>query len=190
MGILVIVGRHGCRSRSYRRGGCCDRSRSALARKADIVLAPVDAVQDMVPHQADIDPFLISDAEKISVLAEATRAMMVPFVVLARGQMQFLKERKTFASSEGTCVIQDRIESGAGISAMAASDRGGVQVRSYPMSLSGDNAQAGWEFIEGMNFLEHAEPTAREAVALLSARSCPSCPGSGCWWTTAGIAGT
>lgn len=147
---------------------------SALAKKADVVLAPAGVVEDMVPHQADIDPFTIPDAEKIGVLAEATRAMMVPSVVLARGQMQFLKERKTFASSEGSYVIQDRIESGAGISAMAASESGGVQIRSYPMSFSGDNAQSGWEFIEGMRILEHAEPTAREAVALLTARPCPS----------------
>ncbi|MGB9666973.1 MAG: TldD/PmbA family protein [Candidatus Cryosericum sp.] len=147
---------------------------SALAKKADIILAPVDVVQDMVPHQADVDPFTIPDIRKIDMLAEATRAMMLPSVVLARGQMQFVKMRSTFASSEGSYIIQDRIESGGGISAMAASERGGVQIRSYPMSFSGDNAQSGWEFIEQMRLLEHAEPTAREAVALLSAQQCPS----------------
>lgn len=147
---------------------------SALAKKKDVVLAPVSSSEDMIPHQADVDPFTIPDSDKIGLLAEATRAMMLPGVVLARGQMQFLKERKIFASSEGSYIVQDRVESGAGISAMAASEKGGVQIRSYPMSLSGDNAQSGWEFVDAMKLLEHAEPTAREALALLSAKPCPS----------------
>ncbi len=147
---------------------------SALAKKQDVALAPVSSCEDMVPHQAEVDPFTISDSQKIGLLAEATRAMMLPGVVLARGQMQFVKERKIFASSEDAYIIQDRIESGAGISAMAASEQGGVQVRSYPMAFSGDNAQSGWEFVDAMRLLEHAEPTAREALALLSAKPCPS----------------
>jgi len=147
---------------------------SALVKKSDIVLAPTAVVQDMVPHQAEIDPFTISDVQKVRLLSDATRAMMLPSVVVARGQMQFVKQRTTFASSEGSYIVQDRVESGAGISAMAASESGGVQIRSYPMSFSGDNAQSGWEFVEAMNLLEHAEPTAREAVALLSAKQCPS----------------
>jgi len=133
---------------------------SALAKKKDVVLATVAPSQDMIPHQADVDPFTIPDSDKIGLLAEATRAMMLPGVVLARGQMQFLKERKIFASSEGSYIVQDRVESGAGVSAMAASDKGDVQIRSYPMSFSGDNAQSGWEFVEAMKLLEHAEPTA------------------------------
>src|SRR5450756_2153942 len=80
---------------------------SALAKKKDVVLAPVASSQDMIPHQADVDPFTIPDSEKIGLLAEATRAMMLPGVVLARGQMQFLKERKIFASSEGSYIVQD-----------------------------------------------------------------------------------
>ncbi len=62
---------------------------SALAKKKDVVLAPVSSCEDMVPHQAEVDPFTISDSQKIGLLAEATRAMMLPGVVLARGQMQF-----------------------------------------------------------------------------------------------------
>lgn len=147
---------------------------SALAKKSDAALAPTPRSEDMVPHQADTDPFGVSDADKIKILAEATRAMMMPGVILARGQMQFHKERKIFASSEGSYVVQDRIESGAGISAMAASEKGGVQVRSYPMAFSGDNAQSGWEFIDAMELVKHAEPTAKEALALLEAKPCPS----------------
>ncbi len=147
---------------------------SALARKADAALASVPRSEDMVPQQADVDPFTVSDSDKIKLLAEATRAMMLPGIVLARGQMQFHKERKIFASSEDSYVVQDRIESGAGISATATSEKGGVQVRSYPMSFSGDNAQSGWEFVDAMELVKHAEPTAKETLALLTAKPCPS----------------
>ncbi len=147
---------------------------SALAKKQDVVLSPVAACQDMVPDQAETDPFSVSDADKVRILIEASRAMMLPGIVVARGQMQFVKERKIFASSEGSYIVQDRVESGAGLSAVAASDTGEVQIRTYPMSFSGDNAQSGWEFVNAMNLVEHAEPTARESLALLSAKPCPA----------------
>jgi TldD protein len=147
---------------------------SALAKKTDIELTSVPRSEDMVPHQADIDPFAVSDLDKTRLLVEATKAMMLPGVVVARGQMQFVKERKVFSSSEGSCIVQDRIESGAGISATSAGDTGEIQVRSYPMAFSGDNAQSGWEFVQAMKLVEHAEPTARESLALLSAKPCPT----------------
>ncbi len=63
--------------------------------------------------------------------------MMLPGVVLARGQMQFVKERKIFASSEDAYIIQDRIESGAGITpwSQRARRRPGSQL---PHAFSGD----------------------------------------------------
>ncbi|MDO9099840.1 MAG: TldD/PmbA family protein [Caldisericota bacterium] len=183
-GVRVIVdGAWGFSSSSVTSDGEIDRivdeavliaRASASVKKRDVVLAPTGVYEDLVPHQAARDPFTVPDGLKVELLVEATRAMQIPGVVMARGQMQFSRERKTFASSEGSYIIQDRIESGAGIKAIAADDKGGVQVRSYPMSLSGDSAQAGWEFVEAMDLVTHAEPTAREAVALLTAKPCPS----------------
>lgn len=147
---------------------------SALIKKEDVALAPVEPCQDMVPDQAEQDPFLVPDSDKIRVLVDASHAMALPGIVMARGQMQFTKERKIFASSEGSYLVQDRVESGAGIAAIAASDAGDIQIRSYPMSFSGDNAQAGWEFVQSMQLVEHAQPLARESLALLAAKPCPS----------------
>jgi len=47
-----------------------------------------------------------------------------------------------------------------------------MQVKSYPNSF-GDFRKAGWEFIEEMDFVGHAEEVADLAVALLSAPNLP-----------------
>jgi len=47
-----------------------------------------------------------------------------------------------------------------------------MQVKSYPNSF-GDFRKAGWEFIEEMDFVHHAEEVADLAVALLTAPNLP-----------------
>ena len=148
---------------------------SSLAKKEDVVLSPVEIYQDEVPHNAKIDPFEIPLDEKLSVLLEADKIMAgVNGVKIRRGSMYFMKERKTYASTEGAFIVQDRIESGAGIVSFAISSDGEVQKRSYPNSFGGDFKRAGWEFIESLKLIENAERVAKESVALLSAKPCPS----------------
>ncbi|MHC4860898.1 MAG: TldD/PmbA family protein, partial [Planctomycetota bacterium] len=51
---------------------------------------------------------------------------------------------------------------------------GETQVRSYPNSHGGQNASLGWELVESFDLEGNADRVREEAVALLSAKPCPS----------------
>ena len=86
--------------------------------------------------------------------------------------MSFWRQHHVFASTEGAFIEQTKTESGAGIAATAI-EGAEVQRRSYPASFGGDYATAGYEFVQSLNLVDHAEEIAKEAVELLSAPPCP-----------------
>jgi TldD protein len=146
--------------------------RLALGRPVELVDEP--------PHRAvwsspySVDPFSVPLEEKIGLLATAASAMeAVEGVRIGRGSMDLARLQTRFISSEGADIEQTVVHSGAGIEATAVSDTD-VQTRSYPASFRGDIVSGGYEFIEAMNLADHAQSTAEEAVALLSAPECPS----------------
>src|SRR4029453_692025 len=65
------------------------------------------------------------------------------------------------------------VECGAGIDALAVSE-GRVQIRSYPSAHGGSSAQAGWEYVEGLDLENEAPRVGEEAAALLRADACPA----------------
>jgi TldD protein len=120
------------------------------------------------------DPFSVPLSEKVDLLLRADRAMsQVKGITVREGQMEFVRERKLFASTEGAFTEQEVVESGAAIDATATT-ADDVQNRSYPNSFGRQQAQAGYEFIQAMELDRHAGRIAEEAVALLSAHQCPS----------------
>ena len=124
------------------------------------------------PHL--VDPFTVSIEDKLAVLFEAARTIRaVKGITLAQGFMTFIKERKLFYSSQGSRIEQRFIRSSCGIEAYASNDFD-RQKRSYPSSFGGQNELAGWEMVQRWNLPGHAQKLAEEAVALLSAESCPS----------------
>jgi TldD protein len=124
--------------------------------------------------QLERDPFSVPLSEKVELLLRADRAMgSIKGVRVREGQMEFVRERKLFASTEGAFTDQELVESGAAIEATATNSED-VQSRSYPNSFGRQQGQAGYEFIEAMELERHAGRIAEEAVALLSAPQCPS----------------
>src|SRR5579864_4407881 len=120
------------------------------------------------------DPFQVSLSEKVDLLLRADREMAaVEGITIREGQMEFIRESKLFASTEGALIDQELVESGAAIDATAATDDD-LQSRSYPTSLGRQQGQAGFEYVEAMELDRHAGRIAEEAVALLSAPQCPS----------------
>ena len=120
------------------------------------------------------DPFGVSLEEKLGLLIEAAETMeRVDGVRVGRGTMDLYRHRTRLLTSEGTDLDQTVVHVGAGIEATAVAG-GEVQQRSYPGSFRGHFESGGYELIESMNLLDHAEPTAVEAVALLRAPDCPS----------------
>jgi TldD protein len=112
-------------------------------------------------------------SEKVDLCLKAEAGMKHEDVQITEATIRAQREERTFRSSEGAEVVQRFVECGAGIDALAVAD-GRVQIRSYPSAHGGSSAQAGWEYVEGLE-LEHEAPrVGEEAAALLRADPCPA----------------
>jgi TldD protein len=147
---------------------------SALAQREPVDVGPPVTSTGIYRTPVQIEPFGVPVEDKITLLLEADRAMRrVAGVRTSKGTLVCQRERKTFASTEGAFTEQELVETGGGIVALAVED-GEVQQRSYPNSFGRDQHTAGWEYIQQVDFPGNAERLASEAVALLTANSCPS----------------
>ena len=147
---------------------------SALVKTRDVDIGPPVVHVDTYLTPVEIDPFQAPLEKKIDLLLAADKAMrQIKGIVVAESNLGFFREHKVFASSEGSFIEQEIIESGGGLEATAVGE-GEVQKRSYPNSFGRHQGTAGYEFIEGMKLVENAPRIAEEAVALLSATQCPS----------------
>lgn len=147
---------------------------SALTRRKPVVLAPARPVVATYTSPVKIDPFGVSLDDKVALLLEASAAMQKPAAIrVARSNMVCLRVHKIFASSEGSYIEQTVTETGGGIECSAVSE-GDVQKRSYPNSFGRHQGTVGYELILDMDLAGHGEQLAEEAVALLSAKQCPS----------------
>ena len=145
---------------------------SAQCLDQAIALAPEPSYRAtwVSPHL--IDPFTVSDDEKLALLFRCARTMLgVKGVTLATGSLSFTHEHKLFVSSQGSEIEQTFIRSGCEISANARDDHD-QQKRSWPNSF-GQYENAGWEMVQRWDLAGNAERIANEAVALLEAPQCP-----------------
>jgi TldD protein len=121
-----------------------------------------------------VDPFAVPLDEKIALLLRADEAMRrVPKITATTGQIVSIRDRKSFASTEGAHTEQEIVQTGGGISATAAG-AGEVQRRSYPNSGGRNQVCEGYEFVHGIDLEGNATRVAEEAAALLTAPQCPS----------------
>jgi TldD protein len=147
---------------------------SALTKIEDVDLGPSVVHVDAYRTPVEIDPFTVPLNAKVSLLLEADQeARSVKGVMVAESSLAFIRENKTFASTEGSYVEQEIIESGLGLVALAVSE-GEVQKRSYPNSFGRHQGTAGYEFIQQWDLAGNARRMGEEAVALLDAPQCPS----------------
>ena len=145
---------------------------TALDRPVELVPEPAHRASWSSP--LEVDPFSVALEDKVGLLASATRGMAVsPAVRSARGTMDILRQRTLFVSSEGAAIDQTIVHTGAGIEATAV-EGSEVQTRSYPGSFRGHLEGGGYEIVTAMDLEAHAQQTAEEAVALLTAPDCPA----------------
>ncbi len=156
------------------------RQAAAIARASAMVagepvrLAPVEPAVGTWSGPVGIDPFSVPLEDKLAVLMAADEVLRAqPEVTVTQAHCGFYRERKWFGSTEGAFTEQDWIESGAGIEAYAIKD-GDVVTRSYPCSHGGGWAQAGWEYVTGLDLVGNAARVAEQAAALLTAPECES----------------
>ena len=147
---------------------------SASARSKPIELVPEEPHVGTWSTPLEQDPFEVSVEERVALLASSAATLeRNPAVRIGRGTMDLIRDRTWFVSSEGSEIDQTITHVGAGIEATAVSN-GQVQTRSYPGSFRGHYEAGGYEIIQSMDLAEHAEQTADEAAALLTAPECPS----------------
>lgn len=147
---------------------------SATVQNKQVKLTPVDAINSVYRTPTEIDPFNVSDEEKLELLFNADKKLRQDDrVVVATSSLYFLKKKTYFASSQGSKTYQEIIESGGGISA-TATDGQEIERRSYPNSMGGQAECRGYESILEMDLPGNADRVRDEAVALLSAEICPT----------------
>jgi len=148
---------------------------SALAPKTGGI--GFDAMKPIIDHYRTPfmeDPFEISLENKLSLIMNVDKALrQFPEIKVAMVRIGFVRDRKYFASSEGSFIQQDLLESGGGLECTAVG-AGEVQKRSYPNSFGRQQLTGGFEHIRAMDLVGNAPRVAQECVALLSAPQCPS----------------
>jgi TldD protein len=147
---------------------------SSKAKGKGILFPLKSPVVDRYQTPFSVDPFKVSSETKLNLLLRADEIMRInKKVKISEAFMGSYKTEKTFASTEGSYIEQEIVESGAGIAATAIEGKE-VQARSYPNSFRGNFATKGYEWIEGLALQDHAQRVAEEAEQLLSAKPCPS----------------
>jgi TldD protein len=135
-------------------------------------LAPVEPHQATYRTPLDRDPFSVSIADKVALCLEAEEQMQHADVTVRSAFVRAHREHKLFVSSIGSAIEQELVETGGGIEAIATTD-GLFQVRSYPSAHGGSSSQAGWEYVEGLDFVREAPRVGEQASMLLRADECP-----------------
>ena len=147
---------------------------SRVLQSESITFAPKDIVVDTYKTPIEIDPFTVCKSEKIELLINAEKTMREEAaLVKTTGTMDFQKEEKIFADTDGSYITQLLYESGAGIEASAKNEHD-VQTRSYPNSFRGNHATAGYEYISSLDLIGNAKRIGKEAEMIVNAEECPS----------------
>ena len=147
---------------------------SARVSPRKVQLGSPVVMVDSYQTPLEIDPFQVSAGQKVDLLLEADQAMrQEPEIKATSSTMEFILRDKFFASSEGSCIQQKIVESGAGMTATAVGSDD-VQQRHFPTNLARQQGTGGYEIIEDLDLVGSAPRVASEAVQLLSAKPCPS----------------
>ena len=146
---------------------------SATLRGKRVFLAHEPAYQDFWSTPFITDPFVISAEKKLDLLFAVDKILRKDARIRsAISSMNFIREHQWHMTTEGSRIEQVLLSSGAGCLAHAV-DKGSSQARSYP-SMRGQTLSMGYELIESLRLLENAERVRNEALALLTAPTCPS----------------
>lgn len=147
---------------------------SAKHKVEDVKLAIQKPIKAVYKTPIKEDPFKVPLEEKLELLLAADLAQRVdPRIVISQTSFSANRERKVFASTEGSVIEQEIVWTGAGIES-SASGGGDFQNRSYPNSHGGQFATRGYELVHELDLPGNASRIGEEAVKLLDAPICPS----------------
>jgi TldD protein len=140
-----------------------------VARDAPVELAPTQSYADVTWTSGwTTDPFDIPVEQKVDVLLKANaEALKVPDVKFVNSGLQFVKEERHFASTEGSVITQTVVRSGPTMTITAvSSDHTDFQNRGNVAAPMGK----GWEYVLETDLPGHAQKWATEAAEKLKAK--------------------
>ena len=138
-----------------------------IARDAPVQLAPTATYRD-VTWKSDFttDPFEIPLEQRADLLLRANAAAMtVKGLSFVTSALAFVKEDRSFASSEGSVITQTVVRSSVPFQATATAP-GDFQTRGNVVAP----AERGWEYVLEQDLVGNAPKWAEEAVQKLSAK--------------------
>ncbi|MBI4722513.1 MAG: TldD/PmbA family protein, partial [Candidatus Stahlbacteria bacterium] len=105
---------------------------SARLKAKDIFMDEKPKIVDKYATKINIDPFTVAMDDKLNLLLQADELMRKNKVVkIAESRLDFWRTKKLFASTDGSFIEQEVIESSGSIGATAVKD-GETGERSYP----------------------------------------------------------
>ena len=143
---------------------------NAAGRRTPVELAPVEPVPDgRWSSPIEIDPFQVPIEDKVGLLFQANAAALaVPGVRFVNSSMFFVQEEKTFASTEGSYIVQTLYRAYPQMSVTAVDTAGGdFQTR---QSTSVQPMGLGYEHVRDADLVGNATRWAQDAVAKLTAK--------------------
>jgi TldD protein len=141
-------------------------NRSALIRP--VVLAPAPAANGTWKSPIEIDPFSVAIEDKVATLLAANQAALaVKGARFVNSSMFFLREEKTFASTDGSFTVQTIYRTQPSMTVTATAN-GDFQTRE---SVDVPPRGLGYEHVRDSKLEENASKWAEEAVQKLTAKS-------------------
>ena len=113
------------------------------------------------------DPFSISIEKKIKLLLTLDELLKDKQVINRYSHLNFKRLHQVFASTEGSVIEQEFIDSGGGISVITMKN-GEIQTRSFS-----NYGRRGFEFIEELDLVQKAQQIKEQGIQLLYAPLCP-----------------
>jgi TldD protein len=139
---------------------------SAIAKRADVKLAPVSAYQEYWATPIKKDPASVSQEEKQALVQRVVDLVVkTKEVTSVNASVQLEHEWKYFASSEGSYIEQETWTTTPQFTVTARKD-GETRTRVF----TGVPMTGGWEVAEAAEMVESAERIAAEAVEFCTAR--------------------
>ncbi len=132
-----------------------------------IKLAPVKPTVKSYFFRPEIDPFLMSDEEKINYFSNIAGMMTnQDKIVQSNVSANFFRQYKIFANTEGT-FTDSLVYDTKGEIFVLASGGGKIYSRTYPGHMAA--RRGGFEVIKNFKFEENVDKTLEEAIALINA---------------------
>jgi len=139
---------------------------SAIAKRDDVRLTPVDPVITSWQTPLRIDPLTVSETERENwAQAIVDKASAVPGVIRVAAAARIAYEWRYFASTEGSYIEQESYTTTPTLS-VTGRVNGETRTRNYP----GEALMGGWEVAAESKLLRDAEKAAVDAVEMCTAR--------------------